>query len=445
MSGRFVAPLALLTLAGCSVLVQPDLNRLHPDGGSSSRDVQNVPDSSAGEDVIVPMDDVVSQPDGAAMCPNHCDDNIPCTIDRCNNGTCVNTPDNTACGPDSMCIPGRGCVMNPPMGCNGPADCNDNNPCTVDACNSRMCSNTPVDRDGDRSPAAMVDGTACGFANADCNDNNPAINPSAMEVCDRVDNNCNGMIDELPMCMTMNPNTTCANASRVDLTTTTSMDITGSNAGVASTVQGYCGPRMDLGAGGELWYSITWPQNRDLWIEANRGADWLDPVLWVGETCGRSPIACNDDIANANSNSRVIVRADGLVGTRTVLVAVDAFGAGGGPFTLRLRTQMGGGRDCSSALQLDGGTIRAPTGVASLANTQCSGGGLGGVEHYRYRGAAGNVRVFTSSGNILARRDCTTSSATACIGNGSTFMSGGDSIIALERPMSPYTLTVFGP
>jgi len=437
VSARLVAPIALVALSGCSVLVNPDLNRVHPDGGSSSRDAQSVPDSPAGEDVVVPMDDVVSQPDGAVLCPNNCNDNIPCTIDRCNSGTCFNTPDNTACGPDSMCIRGRGCVTNPPMRCNGPADCNDNNPCTVDACNARMCSNTPVDRDGDRSPAAMVAGTACSFPKADCND-------SAMEVCDRVDNNCNGMIDERPMCMTMNPNTTCANARRVDLTTTTSMDITGSNAGVTSTVHGYCGPRMDLGAGGELWYSITWPQNRDLWIEANRGAAGLDPVLWVGDMCGRSPIACSDDVAGANPNSRVIVRADGLLGNRTVLVAVDALRVGGGPFTLRLRTQPGSGRDCSSALQFDGGTIRASTGVASLASTLCGGGGVGVVEHYRYRGAAGSVRVFTSSGNILAKRDCM-SSMGACIGNGSTFMSGGDSIIALERPSSPYTLTVLGP
>lgn len=443
MSARSLAPIALLGLAGCSVLVQPDLNRIHPDGGSSSRDVQNVPDSSPTDDVTLPGDDVVSQPDVTAMCPNNCDDNIPCTIDRCNSGTCVNTPDNTACGPDSTCVPGRGCVANPPMGCNGPADCNDNNPCTVDACSSRMCSNTPVDRDNDRAPAAMVDGVACGFPNADCNDNNAMINPSAMELCDRVDNNCNGMIDELPVCTPMNTNTTCATAQRVDLTASTSMDIAGNSTGVASTVQGYCGSRMELGAGGELWYSITWPQNRDLWIEANRGGDGLDPVLWVGDMCGRSPTACNDDVANSNPNSRVILRADGLVGNRTALVAVDAFAAGGGAFTLRLRTQPGGGRDCGTALQLDGGTIRAPTGVAALAGTQCGGGGLGGVEHYRYRGAAGNVRLFTSSGNLLVRRDCM--GMGACISNGGSFMSGGDSIVALERPTSPYVLTILGP
>ena len=38
-------------------------------------------------------------------------------------------------------------------------------------------------------------------ASVDCNDNNPAIHPGAVEACDDVDNNCDGQVDEgCPTC-----------------------------------------------------------------------------------------------------------------------------------------------------------------------------------------------------------------------------------------------------
>ena len=52
-----------------------------------------------------------------------------------------------------------------------------------------------ADNDGDGYGAGSP--VACGVAdNTDCNDNDSDIHPGATEVCDGVDNNCNGTVDE---------------------------------------------------------------------------------------------------------------------------------------------------------------------------------------------------------------------------------------------------------
>ena len=92
-------------------------------------------------------------------------------------------------------------------------DCDDTsgsvNPGAVDICEDGVdqdCSGTdaicplPVDTDNDGDGFCVdVDGSGTcdmGGTVGDCNDNNAAINPSAVEMCDGVDNNCNGLIDE---------------------------------------------------------------------------------------------------------------------------------------------------------------------------------------------------------------------------------------------------------
>lgn len=74
-----------------------------------------------------------------------CDDGNPCTIDDCDNGTCVNTP-----------IPGC---------CNVAVDCDDGDPCTIDSCDNGACVNTPV---------VCPPGESCNNTNGNCEPPPPA-------------------------------------------------------------------------------------------------------------------------------------------------------------------------------------------------------------------------------------------------------------------------------
>jgi len=59
------------------------------------------------------------------------------------------------------------------------------------ACQVAACTDNDGDGYGSNGASTCPKGTAI-----DCNDNNAAINPGAIEVCDSLDNNCNGQIDE---------------------------------------------------------------------------------------------------------------------------------------------------------------------------------------------------------------------------------------------------------
>lgn len=92
----------------------------------------------------------------------------------------------------------------------GGADCDDFEPQryagAVEICDVRHvdedCDPTTFgsrDQDGDGAIAAScrnVSSTGEVFAGTDCNDQNPNAHPRAQEVCDGIDNNCNGGIDE---------------------------------------------------------------------------------------------------------------------------------------------------------------------------------------------------------------------------------------------------------
>jgi hypothetical protein len=108
-------------------------------------------------------------PPGMCRAPTDCDDRIDCTENQCNvMNTCVFVPQNARCPTGQTCFAGMGCVAaracstntdcDDRMRCNGvemcsetgcrggmPANCDDGDACTVDACvesGAQMCTHT---------------------------------------------------------------------------------------------------------------------------------------------------------------------------------------------------------------------------------------------------------------------------------------------------------------
>jgi hypothetical protein len=80
--------------------------------------------------------------------------------------------------------------------------CNDQDECTSDSCDSGTgkCVFTPLtldlDGDGYKAPKPGFAPGAPGSCGDDCDDRSAAAHPGGVEICDGVDNDCNGKVDE---------------------------------------------------------------------------------------------------------------------------------------------------------------------------------------------------------------------------------------------------------
>lgn len=120
-------------------------------------------------------------PEDNCCCPLDCGDGF-CDLD-CNE--CVDCPGDCYCGDGVIC---------PNEECDGQDNCNSD--CTWQVTRCYQDS----DGDGYGDPDNYQDLNSCesGWVvdNTDCDDSDASVNPDATEVCDGLDNNCDGQIDE---------------------------------------------------------------------------------------------------------------------------------------------------------------------------------------------------------------------------------------------------------
>ena len=102
------------------------------------------------------------------------------TADLCSTSSCV----------EGVCLPAVA------------VSCDDQDPCTEDSCvpATGECEHRDLalDQDGDgyKGPRPGYAPGAPGSCGDDCDDTNPNAHPGGIEVCDGVDNDCNGIVDD---------------------------------------------------------------------------------------------------------------------------------------------------------------------------------------------------------------------------------------------------------
>jgi streptogramin lyase len=251
--------------------------------------------------------------DGAERCyayrgclggtPPVCDDGTLCTLDQCNEDMdrCESFAENRLCDDGVFCngtevcnpnMRGRGCVP-----AAAPRSCDDMNACTVDSCDegSRQCRNTVIDRDMDGDPAL-----ACG--GGDCDDNNPRVNSRAVEVCNGIDDNCNGTIDEGVISACGNCDPTCR-ASQVGGMGGNPFSDSGRRGVALDPMAGGLVVQAENRSGDFLWIPNTGESTVSKW-DANMGVELAR--YRVGLAAGECRGACCYN-GGCNMTSRVAV------------------------------------------------------------------------------------------------------------------------------------------
>jgi len=243
-----------------------------------------------------------------------CDDGVACTLDTCNEATdtCAHTAENRLCSNEQFCDGTEICHAT--QGCKPgtPPTCDDALACTVDFCSpaTNACVHFGNDADGDMELDKTCGGT-------DCNNFDATINSRAIEVCDFIDNDCDGDTDE-------GVRSTCDNCDPTCNAQNPGGDPDDPTGGFEPT--GFVSVEFSEEAGGIIIQTVTTLTVNHLWIPntAESTLSKWDATTGteigrykVGLVAGECPGSCCWS-APCNQPSRVVVdgRGDAYIANR---------------------------------------------------------------------------------------------------------------------------------
>src|SRR5699024_2302617 len=147
-----------------------------------------------------------------------------------------------------------------------------------------------IDRDGD----GYGTGPAC--LGRDCDDDNPAINPGAKEICDGLDNNCDGLID--------------VNIEGMGDACDTSLEgVCAVGRRTCADGQEICQPNVQPGEQQEICDGLD--NDCDGFVDeaANDPDAPLDSnfVVGLGQSCGEGEDGCFEGILKCDSEERTLI------------------------------------------------------------------------------------------------------------------------------------------
>ncbi|QQR90099.1 MAG: putative metal-binding motif-containing protein [Myxococcales bacterium] len=401
---RYYILLALVLLMGCSAIIDADGSRFddHLDAGADTGDT------------------------GTGTCDTDCDDGIACTDDVCVDGQCQNTANNNLCDAGFICVPasgGDGCVPDCDLDCSTPPNCPGNScyDCnTAGYCNDTgtECIYTLRDEDGDGHYIETAGSTDCSGLDPladDCEDN-PAndgalINPEAKDICDGLDNNCDGSNDETTTSGLVCEGHDCSNPIPVVLQSgsfTHQGDLNSAYGNeYGQLTNSYLGLNCtEDGNGADVIYVLHVTGTADLEIHA-QGV--TDPDLDIALAILDDPICstaagdfgvCHDDIVYGQtgySDSRIFLRAFGPISpetTRTLYILVKGFNSSvSGDYELTVTARTATGTVCgndNSIIDISaGGLLYTQAGADNNQTGSCGSTGTEVVSRFSPGSSAG--------------------------------------------------------